>query len=110
MVRIRLPPAVSQQTFGSSKDGAADPFQATGRVNQLHRARVLEVRIQSPPAKSRLRTRFLQRRVRGLRREGLGSRVLVRHQQIAPRPSSAQAQARVYSGFRAPAGSIPFAL
>jgi hypothetical protein len=34
--------------------------------NQLHRARVLEVRIQSPPAESRLRTRFLQRRVRGL--------------------------------------------
>ena len=33
---------------------AADPSQATGRVkrhdNQLHRARVLEVRIQSPPA------------------------------------------------------------
>jgi hypothetical protein len=38
---------------------AADPSQATGRVkrrdNQLHRARVLEVRIQSPPAES-LRT------------------------------------------------------
>ena len=38
---------------------AADPSQATGRVkrhdNQLHRARVLEVRIQSPPAGS-LRT------------------------------------------------------
>ena len=35
---------------------AADPSQATGRVkrrdNQLHRARVLEVRIQSPPAES----------------------------------------------------------
>ena len=38
---------------------AADQSQATGRVkrhdNQLHRARVLEVRIQSPPAGS-LRT------------------------------------------------------
>jgi len=35
---------------------AADPSQATGRVkrldNQRHRARVLEVRIQSPPAES----------------------------------------------------------
>jgi len=35
---------------------AADPSQATGRVkrhdNQLHRARVLQVRIQSPPAVS----------------------------------------------------------
>jgi len=35
---------------------AADQSQATGRVkrhdNQLHRARVLEVRIQSPPADS----------------------------------------------------------
>jgi predicted nucleic acid-binding protein len=35
---------------------AADPSQATGRVkrhdNQLHRARVLQVRIQSPPADS----------------------------------------------------------
>jgi len=35
---------------------AADQSQATGRVkrhdNQLHRARVLEVRIQSPPAES----------------------------------------------------------
>src|SRR5262249_56996919 len=35
---------------------AADPSQATGCVkrhdNQLHRARVLEVRIQSPPADS----------------------------------------------------------
>jgi hypothetical protein len=34
----------------------ADPSQATGRVkrrdNQLHRARVLEVRIQPPPAES----------------------------------------------------------
>jgi hypothetical protein len=34
----------------------ADPSEATGRVkrrdNQLHRARVLEVRIQSPPARS----------------------------------------------------------
>src|SRR6516162_160441 len=39
---------------------AANPSQATGRVkrhdNQLHRARVLEVRIQSPPAESPLRT------------------------------------------------------
>ena len=34
----------------------ADPSQATGRVkrrdNQLHRARVLEVRVQPPPAES----------------------------------------------------------
>src|SRR6516162_7079448 len=30
-----------------------------GATTQLHRARVLEVRIQSPPAKSLLRTRFL---------------------------------------------------
>ena len=39
---------------------AADPSQATGRVkrhdNQLQPARVLEVRIQSPPAGSQLRT------------------------------------------------------
>jgi len=39
------------------------PSQATGAskgaTTQLHRARVLEVRIQSPPAKSLLRTRFL---------------------------------------------------
>jgi hypothetical protein len=36
------------------------------RDNQIQRARVLEVRIHLPPAESRLRTRFLQRRVRGL--------------------------------------------
>src|SRR6516162_9556446 len=39
---------------------AANPSQATGRVkrhdNQLHRARVLEVRIHLPPAESPLRT------------------------------------------------------
>ena len=41
---------------------ASDPSQATGRVkrrdNQLHCARVLEVRIQSPPAASQQRTVF----------------------------------------------------
>src|SRR6516165_4981778 len=41
---------------GRVAPSAADPSQATGRVkrhdNQLHRARVLEVRIQSPPAES----------------------------------------------------------
>ena len=42
---------------GRVAPAAADPSQVTGRVkgrdNQLHRARVLEVRIQSPPAESR---------------------------------------------------------
>jgi hypothetical protein len=41
---------------GRVAPAAADPSHATGRVkrrdNQLHRARVLEVRIQSPPGKS----------------------------------------------------------
>ena len=41
---------------GRVAPAAADPSQVTGRVkgrdNQLHRARVLEVRIQSPPAES----------------------------------------------------------
>ena len=81
VVRIHLPPAESQQRWlivssaiaqesstaiairsrsadrgGRVAPPAADPSQATGRVkgriNQLHRARVLEVRIQSPPAES----------------------------------------------------------
>ena len=81
VVRIHLPPAESQQRWlivssaiaqesstaiairsrsadrgGRVAPPAADPSQATGRVkgriNQLHRARVLEVRIQSPPAVS----------------------------------------------------------
>jgi len=81
VVRIHLPPAESQQRWlivssaiaqesstaiairsrsadrgGRVAPPAADPSQATGRVkgriNQLHRARVLEVRIQSPPAAS----------------------------------------------------------
>ena len=41
---------------GRVAPSAADPSQTTGRVkrhdNQLHRARVLEVRIQSPPPES----------------------------------------------------------
>ena len=45
-----------------SAPAAADPSQVIGRVkgrdNQLHCARVLEVRIQSPPAGSPLRTQF----------------------------------------------------
>ena len=56
---------------------AADPSQATGRVkrrdNQLHRARVLEVRIQSPPAESQVRT-CLSREFAFLRREAAVSR------------------------------------
>ena len=81
VVRIHLPPAESQQRWlivssaiaqesstaiairsrsadrgGRVAPPAADPSQATGRVkgriNQLHRARVLEVRIRFPPAVS----------------------------------------------------------
>src|SRR6516164_8821100 len=62
MVRIRFPPAGSLQTFGlslkarGSEPQHADPSQAIGARksgdNQLHRFRVLEVRIQSPPADS----------------------------------------------------------
>ena len=46
----------------------ADPSQATGRVkrrdNQLHRARVLEVRIQPPPAGESTNFWFLKLRNR----------------------------------------------
>src|SRR6516164_2704247 len=65
MVRIRFPPAGSLQTFGlslrarGSEPQHADPSQAIGARksgdNQLHRFRVLNVRIRSAPAAS-LRT------------------------------------------------------
>ena len=55
-VRIQLPPAESQQTFG--------PFRVVAihkrSENQIHRTRVREVRIQFPPAASPLRTGALQ--------------------------------------------------
>src|SRR6516225_8430766 len=57
----RLVSALDADRGGRVAPPAADPSQATGRVkrhdNQLHRARVLEVRIQSPPAQSQQRTR-----------------------------------------------------
>jgi len=55
-VRTRSGSAGPPHVTASARGGETDPSQATGRVkkrdNQLHRARVLEVRIQSPPAES----------------------------------------------------------
>jgi hypothetical protein len=68
--------AIAIRSWSADRGGrvappAADPSQATGRVkrrnNQLHRARVLEVRIQFPPAGSPLRTQFVQRRLLPMR-------------------------------------------
>ena len=53
--RCEADAAASPYRGGRVAPPAADPSQATGRVNQLHRARVLEVRIHLPPAMS-LRT------------------------------------------------------
>jgi hypothetical protein len=52
----RIVSSASPYRSGRVAPPAADPSQATGRVkgrdNQLHRARVLEVRIHLPPAAS----------------------------------------------------------
>ena len=54
--------------------------QIRGSVPSLG-ARVLEVRIHLPPAESRLRTRFLQRRVRGLLFAARQDRLLTDHRE-----------------------------
>src|SRR6516162_11748988 len=59
MVRIHLPPAESQRTFGSSRtrrirlgQNANNRARYKRSENQVHRTRVREVRIQFPPAES----------------------------------------------------------
>src|SRR6516162_6124000 len=59
IVRIHLPPAASQRTFGSSRthrirlgQNANNRARYKRSENQVHRTRVREVRIQFPPAES----------------------------------------------------------